>query len=85
VDEVTNVNLNPNACSGSAIDCVLSQRPRFIFVSTAQDAALELVDGRPPGTASAAATALVERGLYRVIYRGDEARVLELADPSGQP
>jgi hypothetical protein len=77
-DQIHTVPFDPASCRLGPLACALDVKPRFIVVSPAQDAALELVEGTRPGTASAAARELVRRHIYSVAFQHDGTSVLEL-------
>jgi hypothetical protein len=71
------VLLDEETCGLPALPCLIDRVPEFVVLDRAQDAELQLVSGSPAGVPREVADELVQRGLYRVIYRGPEAMVLE--------
>jgi hypothetical protein len=85
IGQIHTVDLDAVSCHRRPLDCALTLRPRFILVSPEQDAALELVEGARPGTASAVSLDLVSRGIYAVDFRRNDTMLLELVPKAGRP
>jgi hypothetical protein len=65
-------------CSVPLLQCVIDRTPTFLLLSRSQDAALQLLSSARPGSVTGLADRLVARGLYKVLYQGGDAEVLQL-------
>jgi hypothetical protein len=65
-------------CTGPLLQCAIDRAPTFLLLSRSQDAALQLLASARPGSVTGLAGPLVARGLYKVLYNGEDAEVLQL-------
>ena len=77
------LEMSEGGCGVPALECAVRETPEFVMVSRTQDAMGALRSGEPAGWTTAVADELVARGLYVEVYRGDDARVLQLAPGRG--
>jgi hypothetical protein len=85
VDDWAPEPLDETECEVPALQCAQEKTPRFILVSRSQDAAEQLIHGDQPGESTTLAGELVRIGLYRYLYRGQDAAVLILAEQTPTP
>jgi hypothetical protein len=82
VGEFQQVVLREDICGKPVLQCADDMRPEFIVISRTQDAWGQLQDGLPEGWTTDVADHLVDRGMYEVVYRGDDSEVLRAVDES---
>jgi hypothetical protein len=83
VGEVQMLQLSETTCGRPLPECARAKAPDFIMTGRTQDESGQLTAGQRPGWTTAVIDTLVDRGIYRVIYQGADAEVLQLVVPGG--
>lgn len=83
VGEWLPLDMSEAGCGLEALACALAEQPEFIVVSRTQDVVGQLTADRPAGWTTEVADALVDRGLYQVVYQGTDATALQLVEQEG--
>ena len=76
VDQFDGEPLSEGTCLVPPLQCAEDRTPQFILLSRSQDAAMQLLEGAPPGSATKLAEDLVRQGLYRYLYQGPDSVLL---------
>lgn len=76
------VDLNEQ-CQGPLLQCAIDRSPTFLLLGRSQDEALQLTASARPGSVAALGDELVARGLYRILYSGRDAELLQLVPQGG--